>query len=128
MPTPVAPTAPPRPAFRDGQVLRADELANESASRISTARRHQQFAHLPGIVAGLWMQPKQPDVWLVEVSPGLALDAAGRSIFVSSRHEEPVPEFVEWPFEVWIAHRERETRPDRIAEQFELLFEKPGRY
>ena len=119
-----------RPAFRDGQVLRAGDLRAEDADRVAAARRHQQAAHLPGIVAGLWLSTDG-----ATLSPGMAIDAAGRTILVAITTPVTIPFD---PVEVWIAYRETPLDADspqtptgppaRYLESYDLLFLPPGEY
>lgn len=86
---------------------------------VAVARRHQEVAHLSGIVAGLWLDVNS-------VSPGMAVDGVGRSILVpSSKEIHPPPDPL---IEVWIAHLEEDRRLNRVVESYEILFETPGRY
>src|SRR5687767_7048033 len=117
---PAAPAATaPRPAFRDGQVLRAADLRDEAAAIVSAAARHPRAAHRPGIVAGLWLHNNT-------LSPGMAVDADGRSILVPA--EYTFRSDIGPPVEVWIAFAETEPAPGRVADGYEFLFETPGRY
>ncbi len=69
-----------RPRFADGQVLAAADLTAEQTYLIAARRRHLISGHTPGIVSGL-----EPSLQggVVTVSPGLAVDGAGRELVVS---------------------------------------------
>lgn len=118
--TPTAtPDVPLRPAFRDGQVLRAGDLRDETGAVAAAARRHQEFAHSPGVVAGLWLDA-------TGVTPGMAVDGAGRAILLASSAPHDNPPAL--PADVWIAYADDERGPNRVADGYELLYEPPGRY
>jgi hypothetical protein len=70
----------PRPRFADGQVLAAGDLMAEQRYLIAARRRHLLSGHTPGIVTGL--EPSLQN-GVVTVSPGLAVDGAGRELLVS---------------------------------------------
>lgn len=70
-----------RPRFADGQVLAAGDLTAEQTYLIAARRRHLISGHTPGIVAGLAPSLQNG---VVTVSPGLAIDAAGRELGVST--------------------------------------------
>jgi hypothetical protein len=133
MPTLASPAdaSPTRPAFRDGQTLRADDLRAEADDRVRAARRHQANAHRPGVVAGLWLQSNGSDL---SISPGAAIDGIGRMILVpDGAGPRPLPD--QLPAEVWLAYREDpadaddpatpDGPPDRYTEQFDVLFLPP---
>jgi hypothetical protein len=69
-----------RPRFADGQVLSAGDLTAEQTYLIAARRRHLLSGHTPGIVFGL--EPSLQN-GVVTVSPGLAIDGAGRELIVS---------------------------------------------
>jgi hypothetical protein len=74
-------TAPNRrPRFAEGQVLDASDLTAEQTYLIAARRRHLFSGHTPGIVNGL-----EPSLQggVVTVSPGLAIDGAGRELVLS---------------------------------------------
>jgi hypothetical protein len=119
---PVSVKPPTRPAFRDGQVLRAADLREESAAVGAAAVHHQEYAHRPGIVAGLWLTGSGGTA---TVSPGMAVDAHGRSILVSEEHSFTPPTA---PSEVWIAFAENAVSSNRSADGYEILFERNGQY
>ena len=109
MTLPPATAGPPtRPAFEDGQVLRAADLRAETAARTAGLVEHQRHAHTPGVVAGLWLEDGR-------VTPGMAVDALGRSVFVPAT-TGPQP-----AGEVWLAGRDAD-------DGYVLLVEPPGRY
>lgn len=69
-----------RPRFADGQVLSAGDLTAEQTYLTAARRRHLLSGHTPGIVFGL--EPSLQN-GVVTVSPGLAIDGAGRELIVS---------------------------------------------
>jgi hypothetical protein len=69
-----------RPRFAEGQVLTAGDLTAEQTYLIAARRRHLLSGHTPGIVFGL--EPSLQN-GVVTVSPGLAVDRAGRELIVS---------------------------------------------
>ncbi len=91
---------PYRPAFLDGQVLRAAALRSESNDREQAARRHQSHVHVPGILAGLRLKV---DGRVVKVSPGMAITSDGQFIIVGNgvKIEEELTS--DNDVEVWIA-------------------------
>jgi hypothetical protein len=127
-----------RPSFRDGQVLRAVDLAVEGADRVQAIRRHQALAHRPGVVAGLHLkvaehQNGQKGCLKVTVSPGMAIDAAGRTILVGRDHVESF--LLTSAAEVWISYRQLPREdvfpvgpPDRYSEGFALQVEQPAEF
>src|SRR5262245_26036987 len=127
---------PRRPFFRDGQVLRAGDLRGDDAERTRAERRHAGMVHTPGLVAGLWLSAEEEDT-NVTVSPGMAIDGAGRSILVGRSRSVPISDPTA-EYEVWIAHVETpadadSTRvplapPDRYTETSRVLFSPLGTY
>lgn len=76
-----------RVRYREGQPLRAKDLADEQAYRLAMRRRHNIGGHGWGIVTGLALVAAQDGFW---VQPGLALDGYGRELSV------PNPVFIAW--------------------------------
>lgn len=122
---------PPReqPAFRDGQVLRAEDLRREDQYRHQAMREHQAQVHSAGIVSGLWLQR---DGKRIRITPGMAVDGKGRTILVSN--EETIPTCA--LAEVWIAFQESpadgddpntpEGAPSRYVPGYEILIREAG--
>lgn len=86
-------TGPLRPAFYEGQVLAAADLAATVGYGRAAAARHARYLHEWGIAEGLGLVTESrtdPDTNTqyveVSVSPGLAVDGTGREIVVA----EPV--------------------------------------
>jgi hypothetical protein len=73
--------------YREGQILRAADLADEQAVRVSLRRLHNIAQHGWGIVAGLALKA---DGNGLHVSAGMAVDGYGRELIV------PQPVFVPW--------------------------------
>ena len=94
---------PRRPSFRDGQVLRAGDLRADDAEHTRAGRRHAGMVHAPGLVAGLWLSAEEEDTNVI-VSPGMAIDGAGRSILVGRSRSVPIPDS-KAEYEVWLAAR-----------------------
>src|SRR5947209_8793525 len=105
--TPADAPPPSRPAFRDGQTLRAADLRAEADDRIRAAHAHQSAAHSPGVVAGLWLAVTGNKL---SVGPGAAVDAKGRMILVPNATEDSevpeLPDTQQLPIEVWLAYRQ----------------------
>ncbi|MFI0418836.1 hypothetical protein [Spongiactinospora sp. 9N601] len=84
-------TGPLRPAFHEGQVLAAADLAATVGHARAVAARHARHLHDWGIAEGLELVTESrtdpaTDARYVEVivSPGLAIDGTGREIVVDS--------------------------------------------
>ncbi|MGW0809030.1 hypothetical protein [Nonomuraea sp. NPDC002799] len=84
-------TTPLRPAFHEGQVLAAADLAATVGHARGTAARHARYLHDWGIAEGLALTTENrtdpaTDARYVEVtvSPGLAFDGTGREIVVDA--------------------------------------------
>jgi hypothetical protein len=82
-------TGPLRPAFHEGQVLAAADLAATVGYAGAAAARHARYLHDWGIAEGLALvtqnrtdQDTNTQFVEVSVSPGLAIDGTGREIVV----------------------------------------------
>ena len=126
----------PRPLFRDGQVLHATDLTAEGRQHIQAVRRHTTLAHLPGVLAGLWPDLPEGKRGTLTVSPGMAIDAAGRSILVEETDDSVSIPDTAGPREVWIAYRQdpededdaaTARQADRYRESHRLLLHRAGR-
>ena len=104
-----------RPAFRDGARLRASDLERDAEVNVQAVSQHQTTAHNAGIVAGLKLDWSQ-----LSVTPGMAIDGMGQSIFVpvETLFSAELPELATQAWELWIAYREVPTR-DRITSEAE---------
>ncbi len=71
--------AAPRVRYREGQRLRAPDLADERAWRLEQSRRHLRAQHGWGIARGLELR-RDGDV--VVLSAGVAVDGIGRELIV----------------------------------------------
>ncbi len=70
-----------RVSYREGRLLRAEDLRDEQAYRLELRRRHALAQHGPGIVSGLWLN--RLDRSRIAVEPGVAVDGYGRQIVLS---------------------------------------------
>ena len=70
--------------YREGQRLRAADLADERAYHHGRRARHLLAPHRPGIVRGLWLEVEHASLVL---QPGVAVDGAGRLLVVPARHD-----------------------------------------
>ena len=130
-----------RPVFQTGQILAASNLREEAADRIRGVQEHQAFAHLPGVLAGVWLQIDPPANALL-VTPGAAVDALGRMLLVpSTGYSQALPpntseRGANASFEVWLAFAEtpadgNDPNPatgtsNRYVEGIQILFLAPG--
>lgn len=82
-----------RPAFAEGQVLAAADLALLADLPRAAAQRHNRFVHRWGIVSGLTLTTvddadaggnKFKQVWL---EPGMAIDGEGRELLITARRQ-----------------------------------------
>jgi hypothetical protein len=127
-PPPATADRPARPAYRDGAVLRAADLRAEAADRLAASGRHQARTHRPGVAAGLLLRATTANGGhAVAIGPGMAVDGLGRWLLVPAERVAPLPD-AKTPWEVWLAHREAPTPPDRLADGCEVLFHPPGRF
>ena len=69
-----------KPAYRNGQLLLADDFISEQRFHIHAARRHSLSLHGWGVVRGL--EVTRVDDSAIAVSPGYAIDGRGREIEV----------------------------------------------
>src|SRR5580693_1874356 len=72
-----------RVRYYDGEFLRAFDFADEQTYHLEMRRRLNRYLHLYGIVRGLDLS-KSTDggVTQITVTPGVAIDAFGREIYV----------------------------------------------
>ncbi len=72
-----------RPAFYEGQVLRAADLDLAQEYARGTMARHERYLHTPGIATGLELSvDNSTGVVQVRLSAGMAIDPTGRQIVV----------------------------------------------
>jgi hypothetical protein len=70
-----------RARYREGQVLRAADLAAEQAYLIAMRRRHNIGGHVWGIVRGLELKrPRNKEE--ITLQPGMAVDGFGRELII----------------------------------------------
>ena len=123
---------------RDGQVLHATDLTAEGlVLRVQAVRRHTTLADLPGVLAGLWPDLPEGKRGTLTVSPGMAIDAAGRSILVEETDDSvSIPDTAVTDRKVWIAYRQdpededdaaTARQADRYRESHRLLLHRAGR-
>ncbi|UZK70303.1 hypothetical protein OKW76_04460 [Sphingomonas sp. S1-29] len=80
-----------RPAFAEGQILAATDLAQLSSYPRAREERHSRFVHRWGIVTGLALETEAAEdtsgnaFVRVFVTPGLAVDGEGRELLVTER-------------------------------------------
>jgi hypothetical protein len=104
-----------RVRYREGQILRASDLADEQAYRIAMRRRHNVGPHGWGIVTGLAITHEQDELWL---EPGMAVDGYGRELIVPERVLLPAEDLLEpgeiEAIDVWLHYcRVPETPPQQ---------------
>ena len=97
---------PTRVSYREGQRLRAADLAAEQEYLAGLERGHNLAQHAPGVVSGL-ARGTNP----AEIKPGIAVNAEGR-LLVS---EEPVPFDGSKCTDAWLIHCETAGMPRRGA-------------
>jgi len=147
-------TVPVRPAFHEGQVLAAADLAATVGHARAAAARHARLLHDWGIADGLGLTEENrtdpaTGAWFVEVtvSAGMAVDGTGRELVVPgpvvlaeadfaavNGADQPTVE----PYPVFLAAAERTPstaglvscgvngEPTRVAESFQILFGRLG--
>jgi hypothetical protein len=72
-----------RNRYFDGEFLRSFDLGDEQAYHVALRRRLNRSLHLYGIVEGLELEvDPQGGINQVSITPGLAIDAFGREIFL----------------------------------------------
>ena len=86
MPTPSQ--IPPFVNYVAGRLLTVDDYQAEQAYLRAKLRQHNRMLHQPGIVEGLTVTVT---VSTVQVSSGVALDAAGNAICVPTAQTVPLP-------------------------------------
>lgn len=94
----------PRVVYRERQVLQARDLEDEQAFHVAQESRHRSEQHTGGIVHGLALAPAEAGL---SISPGLAVDGAGRDLVAA----EPLP--VPFPagaaagsaWDVWLVYK-----------------------
>jgi hypothetical protein len=148
-------TAPLRPAFHEGQVLAAADLAATVEHARGAAARHARYLHDWGIADGLGLvtqsrtDPASNARFVeVSVSPGLAVDGTGREIVVPAPVVLRESDFEEVngadqpndePYPVFLTAVDRDPgvapRPDscgtnagptRVEESYQILFGRRG--
>ncbi|WP_043622480.1 hypothetical protein [Nonomuraea candida] len=146
-------TAPLRPAFHEGQVLAAADLAATVEHARAAAARHARYLHDWGIAEGLGLTTESrtdpvTGARYVEVTlaPGLAIDGTGREIVVDAPVVLSEADFAEvngaerttQPFPVFLTAVDRPqaaTGPGscsgaagatRVAETYQILFGRLG--
>jgi hypothetical protein len=147
-------TSPLRPAFHEGQVLAAADLAATVEHARGVAARHTRYLHDWGIADGLGLVTQSrtdpvSNARFVEVSvaPGLAIDGTGREIVVpapvvlrESDFEEVngADQAIDEPYPVFLTAVDRDpgqaSRPDcagnggptRVEESYQVLFGRRG--
>ena len=127
---------PPRVHYFPGQVLSAEDFIAEQSYFREKLRQHNRTLHHPGIIEGLAVTL---DATQVQVSPGLALDAAGNELCVPATQTALLPKT---PADVFVVLRYDESAidpvpvpgppgsdsgtPSRIQETFTLGYEPVG--
>lgn len=109
---------PPPPAFFDGQRLTAADLEAARASAEAHRRLHNRALHGVGVVEGYEVTGAR-GARSVGVTPGYALDNAGREIVLAHRIEVPVPPVLgptEYGLVVSHLRDERLEREERAGE------------
>lgn len=147
-------TGPLRPAFFEGQVLAAADLAATVGYSRGVAARHERYLHDWGIAEGLAFVTENrtdPDTGAryveVSVSPGLAIDGTGREIVVPAPVLLSEAEFLQVndgdgpqaaPYPVFLTAVDRarsttspvscgtNTGPTRVEESYQILFGRLG--
>lgn len=147
-------TGPLRPAFQEGQVLAAADLAATVGYARGAAARHERYLHEWGIADGLGlvMENRTDPVTNaryveVSVSPGLAIDGTGREIVVPAPVVLSEAEFLQVndgdgptadPYPVFLTAVDRAqsstspascaggSGPTRVEESYQILFGRLG--
>lgn len=147
-------TVPVRPAFHEGQVLAAADLAATVGHARATAARHARLLHDWGIADGLGMTEENrtdPATGArfveVTVAPGMAVDGTGREIVVPAPVVLSEADFAAVngadqattePYPVFLTAAERTPRtagivscgvngePTRVEESHQILFGRLG--
>jgi hypothetical protein len=147
-------TGPLRPAFHEGQVLAASDLAATVGYGRDVAARHARYLHDWGIAEGLALvtedrtDPATNARYVeVSVSPGLAVDGTGREIVVPSPAVLSEASFEEVngsdqatlePYPVFLTATDRAqsatgpvscgtaAAPIRVEESYQILFGRRG--
>jgi hypothetical protein len=146
---------PQRPAFYEGQILAAADLAGTVEHARARAARHDRYQHDWGIAEGLELTTEQltdaesgEQYVRVTLRPGVAVDGTGREVVVPEPVVLSEAEFVEVngsdttddPYPVFLAGRDREPvagpapgggcgpgrQPDRIEESYQIIFRRLG--
>ncbi|MEV4319038.1 hypothetical protein [Actinocrispum sp. NPDC049592] len=139
-------TAPLRPAFHEGQVLAAADLAATVEHARGAAARHAKYLHDWGIAEGLALttesrtDPATKGRFVeVTVSPGMAVDGTGREIVVPSPVVLRESDFAEVngadglpdePYPVFLTAIDRSgtgsCAANRVEETYQVLFGRLG--
>jgi hypothetical protein len=90
-----------------GQLITAEDMAEEQHYFRERVRRHNRLIHGCGVVAGLEISIKHK---LVKVSPGMALDCTGNEVTLCKAFEAHEPKDGEVLF-ITISYHEEETDP-----------------
>ena len=97
-----------RPKYNNGQVLTANDLADEQQYFIEKFKRHNRYLHGWGIISGLTILIRNKEI-LVE--PGYAIDCAGNEIVLNERLKCDLPA---GKIEFWVSIRYDEKRINPI--------------
>jgi hypothetical protein len=100
--------------FRERQLLRTADLADEQAYHLAMRRRHHLAQHGWGVVRGLRLALAGGG-WTID--PGMAVDGYGRELFVAEPLRVPAEAFAQLEsdrLDVWLVYdRTEETTPLR---------------
>ena len=104
-----------RPRYFTGRLLSASDLAEEQNYHVESHRRHLRTLHGSGIVHGLEAGLNEQGT-AVTIVPGLAIDASGREIQLTSGLTLALPNATASPVLVVVEYRERFVDPAPVGQ------------